>query len=266
MANNIISVQNLSYKKIFDDISLNISRGSFVSISGSNNCGKTTLIKILSGLIKTENVVKFNGKFINDINKTELFSSEGIVILNEHFDFMFDKVKDELMYNINNAFVDDDAKMSKYKEIIKLFGLGKYENSNPNELNRNKKVLLLLAMAVVHNPQILYLDNLDCMMSKDEKKYIMNILNFLNKERKMTIVLTTLDLNNTLNTDYLYVLGNGGIVLEGKPDRILKNDNVLNKLGLSLPFMLDLSIKLSDYDLIKKVVFDQEEMIDLLWK
>lgn len=261
-----ISVKKLSYKKIFDNVNLNIEQGTFVSISGSNNCGKTTLIKLLSGLISTENMVFYKGVSLENINKTKLFYDEGIVLLNEKVNFLFDNVKDEILFVLDNIRIDEEIKNDRYKEVVKLLDLQDYEKVNPNSLNKNQKVLLLLALAIIHKPKVLYLDNIDSMMSKQDRKHIMDILHHLNKKEKMTIIMATTNLENVLDTDYIYILSNGGIALEGVPYMVLQDDNIINKLGLDIPFMMDLSVKLKDYNLLKDICLDMEGMVELLWK
>lgn len=263
---NIISVNNLSYKKIFSDISFDIEKGSFTVISGSNNCGKTTLIKLLSGLITTEKMIEFDSNYIEDINKTKLFLNEGIVILNEKFNFIFDKVRDEISFVLDNLDLDEVEKETRYSEVVSLLKIKKYEGLNPNTLNRKEKILVLLALSIIHKPKILFLDDICLMMNRKEKKIILDILHKLNKEWSITIVMSTTKLEEAVTADYIYIIDNGEIALSGKPLEVLKDDNVINKLGLSMPFMIDLSIKLKDYDLIDDVILDMEGMVDLLWK
>ena len=66
--------------------------------------------------------------------------------------------------------------------------------------------------------------------------------------------------------DNLCIINKGKIVLKGEPLRVLDKDNVLNKIGLEVPFMIDLSVKLKDYQLVNKIILNQEEMIEELWK
>ena len=65
---------------------------------------------------------------------------------------------------------------------------------------------------------------------------------------------------------YLYIIGNKKIILEGKPLEVLEKDNILNKVGLNIPFMADLSVKLKDYDLIDSIILDKDRMVNILWK
>ena len=76
----------------------------------------------------------------------------------------------------------------------------------------------------------------------------------------------TTNLDNVLKTDYIYVINNSEIIIEGNPKEVLEKDNIINKAGLELPFMMDLSVKLRDYDLIKDIELDMDRMVNLLWK
>lgn len=264
--NNIITVENLSYKKIFNNLNMNIIKNQFVAISGSNNCGKTTLIKILSGLISTENMITMNGAYLESINKTKLFYDEGIVLLNEEINFLFDTVKEEILFVLENINIDENKKIKRYNDVVKLLNLKPYEKINPNNLSRNVKIRVLLALAIIHKPKILYIDDICIMMMKKETKQILDILTYLNKKEKMTIVMSTNRLEETVNCDYLYILNNGQVALEGHPLDILKDDNIINRLGLSIPFMIDLSVKLKDYDLLDDIILNMDGLVNTLWK
>ena len=74
-----------------------------------------------------------------------------------------------------------------------------------------------------------------------------------------------MNLELSLYTDSLYIINEGKVALEGKPIDILQKDNIINKIGLTLPFMIDLSVKLRDYDLIDEIETDLDRMIDVLW-
>ena len=80
------------------------------------------------------------------------------------------------------------------------------------------------------------------------------------------MVQTTIHLEDSLPTDVLYIFENGMIALEGKPIEVLENDTRINKIGLELPFMMDLSVKLRDYDLIDTIELDKERLVDSLWQ
>ena len=99
-----------------------------------------------------------------------------------------------------------------------------------------------------------------------EKKDFINLLRTLQLETKISIIMTTSDLNVALESDYLLIISEKQILLEGEPLTIIEKDNVLNKIGLELPFMVDLSVKLRDYNLVEKVELDMDRMVDTIWK
>jgi hypothetical protein len=78
--------------------------------------------------------------------------------------------------------------------------------------------------------------------------------------------MVTNNLEEVLLTDYIYVISDSNILIEGIPIDVIQKDNIMNKAGLNLPFMVDLSVKLRDYDLVKEIEQDKERMVELLWK
>jgi len=262
---NIIKVENLSYNNIFKNFNLNIKDNSFISISGNNKCGKTTLIKILSGDIKTNNDVTIYDKYLNDYSITELYKEIGTVI-SSNIIFLLNTVKEELMYVLDNLDLDKEEKKKRYKEIIKKLKLNKYQLENPNNLCINLKIKIELAKVLLTKPKIILLDDICYKMTKEETGEMLDFLKEYQKEECCTIIMTTSNLNETLYSDYLYILNDGNIALEGIPVEVLKEDNTLNKLGLNLPFMIDLSVKLMDYELIDKIELDMDVLVNKLWK
>ena len=81
----------------------------------------------------------------------------------------------------------------------------------------------------------------------------------------LTLLITTINLEISLYTDFIYIIDQGKIALNGTPFNVLQKDNTINKIGLSLPFMIDLSVKLRDYELVDELETDIDRMIDKLW-
>ena len=99
----------------------------------------------------------------------------------------------------------------------------------------------------------------------EDVKRVIEILKQYQQENT-TIVLITSSLEIALLSDYLYVINESKIMIEGNPIEIIEKDNIMNKAGLNLPFMIDLSVKLRDYELVNCIEQDKDRMVDLLWK
>lgn len=96
---------------------------------------------------------------------------------------------------------------------------------------------------------------------EDEIKEIMELL----KKQNIKFVLITSNVEETLYGDYILVYDGKNIVLEGLKEVVLKEEKKLKHLGYDLPFVVDLSIQLTYYDVFDKVYFDIDNMIGDLW-
>ena len=150
--------------------------------------------------------------------------------------------------------------------IIKGLKIRRMINKEIKTLSTNEIVLAQIALALVNHPQILLLDNIDNYLEVKELENVYNFLRDFREKFGLTVVMTTLDLTQSLYSDYLYIIGEKKILLSGEPITILQRDNIINKTGLSLPFMVDLSVKLRDYDLISNINLDKNRMINEIWK
>lgn len=262
----LLSVTNLSYLNLFDNISFQIDPGKFIMISGQNNCGKTTLIRILSGQIPVTKSIKLLGMFLEEYPQNLWKEITGMIIPQDNPTFFFSTIEEELNYSIHLFKKTEEEKKETYKEIIRKYKLTKFQKKNPNEVSEFIKIKLLLAEKMLASPQILFLDDICRELEEKEKKEMINLLRTLQLETNISIVMTTSDLNVALESDYLYIVDEKQILLEGEPLSIIEKDNVLNKIGLELPFMIDLSVKLRDYNVVDKVELDMDRMVDTIWK
>ena len=255
-----INAEGLKYSNLINNIDFQVRKNEFIAISGSNNSGKTTLIKVLSKKLPTKKSVLINNKYIEEYNIIELKKIIGTVIYSDNNIYREKTVEEELLYLLQ------DKNNKRYNEIVKLFKLNKYKEVNPNDLDELTNIKLRIAKEIILKPKILLLDDICLNMTKKEKEEILDIIEYLKKEEKMTIIMSTQNLEDTLNCDYIYILSKGNVELEGTPMEVLEKDNILNRLGLEVPFMIDLSVKLRDYDLIKDIELDMDRMVDILWK
>ena len=245
----IIEINNFSDDKLFENLNINVEKNTITTISGGNSCGKTTLMRILSREIITENNILLNNKSINDYTISEYTNLIQTVIPNE---IIFDEnTLEKELKNIN---------------LVKGLRIKSILNKNIKDLTIKEKVLAQLAIALDSKPQVLLLDNVFIYFNDKERDEIFTFLRNYQKKYSLTVVLTTIDLRDSLYTDYLYIIGNKKIILKGVPLKVLEKDNILNKVGLNIPFMADLSVKLKDYDLLDSIILEKDRMVDILWK
>lgn len=266
----IIKLENIGFKygekKIFDNFSLTINKGTFTTIVGPNGSGKSTLVRILLGLIKSSGKVTIDNIEMNHKNLKDIISKIGVVFENPDNQFVAETVMDDIAFSLENMEVKPKEIMIRVKEIAKYIGITDILEREPHTLSGGQKQLVALASALVINPRIVILDEAFTMIDLDIREKIYNILKEVNKEKGTTIINITHDMDETLYGNDIIVLDDGKIILNGPKELVLKEEKVFNKLGLSLPFMAELSIKLGYYGLLDHMVFSMDEMVDEIWK
>lgn len=186
----IISIRNLtkSYGEIsaLKDINLDFYEGELAVIIGPNGCGKTTLIKHINGLLKTNSSqVTVFGK---DIRKTPVETlAKDIAYLGQNpNDYLFcETVEDELKFTAKNLKVDGNI-----TKTLKLMGLEQYKDKYPRDLSAGERQKVALASVLVSDPKIIILDEPTRGMDYNSKT---NLMNFLKQSGK-TIILVTHDI------------------------------------------------------------------------
>lgn len=264
--NEFLSVDNLEYKNLFEKLSFKIKQGQFVTISGGNNCGKTTLIRILSRKIPTKQSINLFGRYIEEYPTAVWDEVIGTIIKQDKTTYLFSTVEEELRYMIDLYKKDKEVRNQVYKNILKTYKLTKYQQENPNKLDTVVKVKMELAKIMVTNPQVLLLDDICHKLDIKSQKEILEIIKDIKEQQGVTIIMSTSNLEISLMSDYLYIIDCGKILLEGIPLEVIQKDNILNRIGLDLPFMADLSVKLRDYNLIEEIELDMDRMVNVLWK
>lgn len=269
MEKSIIKIKNMSFKYkedyIFNKFNLDIKKGSFVSIIGKNASGKSTLAKILVGLLKSEGYINIDGYLLSDFYLKKIRRSLAVCFDNPNTNFVGETVMDDLAFSLENLEYTKKEIETCIKNIAKKFKIEAILEGNPNELTNSEKTKVNLAALLIHNPQILFIDETIYNLTPNDKKLVFKILQEYKEKYDLTIILVTHNLEDTLLSDRIIVLDKGKIIMDGTKEEIYKDDT-LEKLGFNLPFIVKLSHNLILYNLLDKVYFNEKEVIDKLWQ
>ena len=253
---NIIEMENInfSYNKnqIFKNLNLTFEKGSFTTIIGNNGSGKSTLIRLLVGLLVCEGKITINGLELNHDNLKKIISKIGVVFENPDDQFVAETVLDDIVFSLENMKVDKKEIDKRVKKISKFIGIEDILDKEPHNLSGGQKQLVALASALITDP--------------DTRIKIYKILEQINKVNKITIINVTHNMDEILYGDNLIVMDKGNIVLNGPKEFVFLEEKTFNKLGLKLPFIVELTTKLQYYGLIDHLIFDMEELVNEIWK
>ncbi len=247
------------------DIQLKIVKGQLVTLYGKSGAGKTSLLKIIAGLlpvdkgsIQVENSIWLDTK--KNINLPTQKRNIGLVF-QEYALFPNMTVKENLLFALVKG---QDQKV--IKELIEIIDLGDLQNRKPQTLSGGQKQRVALARALVRKPKILMLDEplsaLDHEMRHKLQQYVLQV----HKEYKLTTILISHDVSEIIKmSDYLFEIDQGRIINQGEPTEVFTKNKGFAKFQFTgevikmvkQDFIFIITVLIGK-DLVKVVVDDDE--------
>ena len=239
--NNMITVKNLSFSypnnQIFNNLSFDVSTCKWTTIIGLSGCGKSTFIRLIN------NDFKYDGEILFDGN---------IIIIDDNFNY-----ENILVSKLIKKYYSKNI----YNKIINEYNLKNITSEKVSNLNEQDKIKLLFCLKLSSKGDIVIIDNLLNKLNCHNKDIIVKILNKL----KIKVINMTNNMEDTLLGENIIIMDKGKIVLNDKKENIFMKYDDIKKIGLDLPFIVDLSIKLKYYGLVNKIYFSMEELIGAIW-
>lgn len=236
---NVIQLQSVfkTYgdNKILNDFNLDIEKGEFLTIIGSSGCGKTTILKIINGLITPDQgKVYINGEDISKVNQIELRRSIGYVIQGVGL-FPHMNIRKNISYVPNLIKRESKREISlKVEKLIKVVGLSEdMLNRYPSELSGGQRQRIGIARALAASPNILLMDEPFGAVDEITRKLLQEEISRIYKELNVTIVFITHDIKEALKLGTrVLVMDKGKIVQLGASTDIIENPktNFVRKL------------------------------------
>ncbi len=217
---NIIEIKRLSKSygtvKAVQDLSFVVKKGELFAFLGVNGAGKSTTISMICGQLKKDSgTITVCGKDVEK-NFDEISRKIGVVFQNSVLDAKL-SVKDNLrsraaLYGIHGK--DFDVRL---KELAQLLDFSDILNRPLNKLSGGQKRRIDIARALVHNPEILILDEPTTGLDPQTRRLLWSVVDGLRKEEGLTVFLTTHYMEEAADSDYIIILDKGKIVAEGTP-------------------------------------------------
>ena len=259
----IIKLDNVSYyyKAYNDDgtvgsavgvenVSLEIEQGSFVALVGHNGCGKSTLAKLLNGLlIPKSGTVTVNGlDTANRDNIFEIRKSVGMVFQNPDNQMVASIVEEDVAFGPENLGVPQPEIVERVQEALNQVGMSEYAKRSPHKLSGGQKQRIAIAGALAIRPQVLVLDESTAMLDPLGRREVLAVAHDLNA-KGMTVVLITHFMEEVLDADTVVVMSGGRVLKTGTPMEIFDDTKLLSEVGLAAPRTIRLSQLLSEHGL-----------------
>lgn len=239
-------------KKALDEVSLKIKEGEFVALIGHTGSGKSTLIQHLNGLLKPQ-----SGKIIIDdtditLPKTKLSSIRkkvGLVFQYPEYQLFEETIEKDIRFGPTNLGLDEEEITGRVKRAMNIVGLeyDEYKDKSPFELSGGQKRRVAIAGVVAMEPKILILDEPTAGLDPKGRDEILAKLKTLHSEYKMTIILVSHSMEDVAKiADRVIVMHNGKSILDGTPEVVFKEIELLEEVGLAAPQVTYLAKKLKE--------------------
>ncbi|MCV3743822.1 energy-coupling factor transporter ATPase [Ureaplasma sp. ES3154-GEN] len=247
---------------ILKDVSFEINKNEYVCIIGHNGSGKSTISKVLTGLLKpASGKIKLFGIEINEVNLKFLRNNIGIVFQNPDNQFVGITAEDDIAFGLENRKVPSHQIWDIIAEAAQAAGVYDLLKRESLELSGGQKQRVAIASVLAINPEVIIFDESTSMLDPKGKKELKELMIGLRDVTKKTIISITHDMEEVINADKVIVMKAGEVQFIGKPQDVFENEDKLKAMNLDIPFTLKLSKLLKQSGLDVDLTLNNKELI-----
>ena len=245
--NPAIEVSNLSFSyteegNTIQDVSFSIPKGSYTTIIGHNGSGKSTIAKLIIGLLKAQSgTIRILGTELTPETVYDLRSHVGIVFQNPDNQFIGSTVADDIAFGLENHCVPQEDMQALIEKSAASVGMSDFLQAEPTHLSGGQKQRVAIAGILAMTPDIIIFDESTSMLDPQGKASINAQIKRLHDEKNITILSITHDMEEVAQSQHVIVLNHGVVEMEGTPKEVFAQEAMLKKMQLDIPFALKFS-------------------------
>ncbi len=261
--------EGLPYETVaLKDVSFDVDDGQFVGIIGHTGSGKSTLLQHLNGLLKPKTgTIVVSGTDITADNAVlrDIRRKVGLVFQYPEYQLFEETVLKDVSFGPKNLGLEEDEIEERAVEAIRLVGLDpdEFGERSPFELSGGQKRRVAIAGVLAMKPEVLILDEPTAGLDPKAHRDILEMIKDVHQKEKNITILVSHNMNDIAAlSDKILVMENGGLAMEGSPAEIFAESRKLKEMGLGVPEITDILVRLKDrgFD-IRQDIFDVDEAI-----
>lgn len=256
-----------SIQKAVNNVSLDISKGEFLCILGHNGSGKSTMAKMMNGLLipSSGEVVVLGINTKDEVKIWDIRSKAGMVFQNPDNQIVATIVEEDVAFGPENLGVPSLEIRKRVDDALALVEMSDYKKHAPHLLSGGQKQRVAIAGILAMKPECIIFDEPTAMLDPNGRLEVMDTIKKLNKEEGKTVILITHYMEETVEADRIVVMNKGEIALQGTPREVFVQVEKIKELGLDVPQVTELAYELNKEGInIKSDVLNVEELVDLL--
>lgn len=249
-----------------DTVSFHVKQGEWLSIVGHNGSGKSTVVRLIDGLLEAESgEIYIDGKQLTRETIWEIRSKIGIVFQNPDNQFVGVTVEDDVAFGLENQGIPREEMLQRVEKAIDQVGMLEFKDREPSRLSGGQKQRVAIAGIIALRPTIIILDEATSMLDPEGREDLMAVMRELQKKFQLTIISITHDLSEIALSDRTLVFQKGKLESSMTPRELFSRKD-LTEIGLDKPFSKQVQESLSSHFPLKQDYLTESELLDQLWE
>ncbi|EAD1641954.1 energy-coupling factor ABC transporter ATP-binding protein [Listeria monocytogenes] len=274
MAESFVRLEHVFYKYedtekyAVKDVSISAQKGEWVALVGHNGSGKSTIAKLLNGLLFPEDgLIKIGHFVLSEKNIWDIRRQVGMVFQNPDNQFVGATVQDDVAFGLENHGVPHDTMVERVESALNEVGMQSYALHEPARLSGGQKQRVAIAGVLALQPDVIILDEATSMLDPRGRAEVMETIRIMREQEDINVISITHDLDEVLFADRVIVMNNGEVHSEGTPQEIFEQADAMREIGLGVPFIIELQEKLvaGGFE-TGSTVLSEGALLDQLWK
>ncbi len=236
----MIEVNSVSFRYhedwVLQDVSFRVEKGEFVGVIGPNGSGKTTLLKILYRLLSPQRgEILFELVPMKKMDRTDIAKRIAVVAQETHLLFPFSVLETVLMGrspHLGHLMFESEKDVEITKKAMEWTKMLPFSERSMDELSGGERKRVFIARALAQEPEVILLDEPTANLDIHHQMDFLDLILTLNRERGLTIVMASHDMNIASEfCDRLILLQGGGVYKIGTPDEVITQENIEKVYG-----------------------------------
>ncbi len=224
-----------------DGVSVDIREGEYVAVLGHNGSGKSTFAKLLNLILEPTSGklvidgVELTGRELSDDEVLQLRRNVGMVFQNPDNQLVATIVEEDVAFGPENLGVEHPELRKRVDDALSAVDMTAYAQHEPHRLSGGQKQRVAIAGVIAMMPKCIIFDESTAMLDPVGRREVLETIRMLNREHGITVLNITHYMNEAAMADRIIVINDGKLLLDGTPNDVFSQRELLLRVGLEVP-------------------------------